>query len=102
MNIQKYFVCEEQEVHIIDNSKFVTVCWNIEMKKETTEKDGIIYSVMTPIREGKPYINFISLAKFESQSYINKRNTVEGGLSLSNTLIVIEELKKACDYIKTM
>ena len=100
MNIKKY-VIGGQEIHIIDGAVSVAVCWNIEEKRKTIEQDGIEYSAVVPIRKGKPYISFITLCyDGYDDFYVDDDSSVDGGLSLSKGWSVLEELRKACEYIR--
>jgi len=102
--IQKY-TFGNLEVHTF--GVYVGVCWELTKKEKTVFIDGEKYTKEVMIRKTNfdPYIDFISIRKFEgmkkkSELWPDETCSVEGGISVFSAKKVIAELQTAIAYIK--
>ena len=90
---------ENKEVHMFGD--YVAVVWNCEQEKRTLKgEDGIIYRADVPVRNGTPYIDFISLQHDGEEVYEDDDSPVDGGLNAGQALQVAQELELAARYLE--
>ena len=100
MDFEKYVKVYklDREIHMVGDS--VAVCWNCNRKMKTIEKDGVTYKGEVHVRQGTPYIDFVSLREYDDGEFFEDEDKpVDGGLSKSCALQIANELKLAYEYI---
>lgn len=98
MDIKKYTI-DNREIHMMGD--FVAVCWSLRSEKKSIIKDGITYSANIKVRKEEPYIDFITIWRYEDgENCISDDISIEGGLSVVTAKAVADEITKACDYIE--
>lgn len=82
---------ERLEVHVMGN--YVCVCWGF-----TSVRDA---AGLRLVKRDYCYIDFCLVRETSSgEYYLDEDNPMEGGINSAIALEVIEELKKATEYIK--
>lgn len=93
----------EQEIHHFGS--YCAVVWNLKDKpKKVLDKDsGEIYTVPVAVRDGKPYILFVTVRydKDRDEFYTSDDNPVVGGLSAGESRKLAEELLLAAEYLES-
>ena len=98
MSDPKIHILNGKEVHLFGH---VAVVWNTRtVKKSIKGEDGIIYTADVPVRNGKPYIDFISVREKGKDAWEDDDGSIDGGLNLNHALIVYAELGHAIEYLK--
>ena len=95
----KIYILDEKEVHMIGN--YVGVVWNVTKKQKTIKgEDGVTYRAEVPVRDGDPYIDFISIREYDNDTPVEDEDSpVEGGLNTKAAAQIITELYDAISYI---
>lgn len=106
MNEPVIYQLDEKEVHMMrgENSIIkgsIGVVWNCkDVVKILKGEDGIEYKATVPVRNGKPYIDFLSIREYTKGEYLEDEDSpIRGGISPEFAAILIEELQWAIDYI---
>lgn len=98
----KIYILDEKEVHMI--GEYVGVVWSVTKKQKTIKgEDGVTYRAEVPVRDGDPYIDFISIREDnypngDTETYEDEDSPVQGGLSVSTAAKIAVEIHEAIQY----
>lgn len=97
----------EKEVHMMrgEDSTIkgsIGVVWNCKDEVKTLKgEDGLEYKATVPVRDGKPYIDCLSITKWDDGEYLEDEDSpIRGGITPIFAAVLIEELQWAIDYIQ--